>query len=154
MTYLWEQMHQHDIKLQSSLFWLLTSNYNNNVVIMDATIDKQEEFRGTSSFLTARMVQNSNTVRLYRKCTFASNLNNHATKKMHENLYAVMAPRNMLHLEVYAYQPCPSDVAISDWQRCVRLAFLSGDRNMPIAIIEKPDLMEMPPFKEFCALQP
>ena len=123
--------------------------------IMDAIIDKQEEFRGTSSFLNARMVQNSNTVRLYLKCTFTSDLKNHATNKMHENLYAVTAPRTTS--EVYAYQPRPSDVAISDWQRCIRLAFLSGDRNMPSALIEKPELMEMPPpktFTEFCASQP
>ena len=70
--------------------------------IMDAIIDKQEEFRGTSSVLNARMVQNSNTVRLYLKCTFTSDLKNHATNKMHENLYAVTAPRTMS--EVYAYQ--------------------------------------------------
>ena len=76
--------------------------YDNDVAIMDAIIDKQEEFRGTSSVLNARMVQNSNTVRLYLKCTFTSDLKNHATNKMHENLYAVTAPRTMS--EVYAYQ--------------------------------------------------
>ena len=116
--------------------------------IMDAIIDKQEEFRGTSSFLNARMVQNSNTVCLYLKCTFTSDLKNHATNR-------VTAPRTTS--EVYAYQPRPSDVAISNWQRCIRLTFLSGDRTMPSALIEKPELMEMPPpktFTEFCASQP
>ena len=80
MTYLWEQMHQHTINLQSSLFWLSTSKYDNDVAIMDTIIDKQEEYRGTLSFLNAQMVQNTNTVWLHLKANVPSPAISKATR--------------------------------------------------------------------------
>ena len=49
LTYLWENMHKHGIQLKSDqFFWVPTSQYENNVAIMDAIRAKQEEYRGTS----------------------------------------------------------------------------------------------------------
>ena len=136
LTFLWEKMHQHDIRLQSKLFWLPKSDFDNDEAIMDTIRANQAEFQGTPSFLNPQMVQNSNTVRLYLKCTFASDLMDPRTNDIHAHLYEVTAPQTTS--EEYPFQPRPSDVAINDWKRCIRLAFISGNRHMPIPLIEKP----------------
>ena len=131
-------MHKHGIQLKSDQFWVPTSQYENNVAIMDAIRAKQEEYRGTSSCLSNQMVNNANTVRIYLKCTFASELGNSNTDMIHRHLYEARCPRQTE--TVYAYQPRPSEVAITDWKRCVQLAFIRGARHLAIAFRENTEV--------------
>ena len=88
------------------------------------------------------MIRNANTVRLYLKCTYASDLKSTLTGHIKENLYLVTSPRETT--KVYPCQQHPSKVAVQDWQRCIRLSFLSGAHSMPIQLLPTPDLMDMP----------
>ena len=74
LTFLWTKLKEYDLRISSSILWTPHSKYENDQTIMDEVLTKQVELCGTLSAFSDRMIHNTNTVRLYLKCTFASDI--------------------------------------------------------------------------------
>ena len=60
---------------------------------MDEVIQKQSDLRGTVSAFSDRMIHNTNTVRLYLKCTFASDITDITKGLLLDDMIHGTAPR-------------------------------------------------------------
>ena len=103
---------------------------------MDEVIQKQSDLRGTVSAFSDRMIRNTNTVRLYLKCTFASDITDITNGLLLDDMIHGTAPRATN--KVYpAAQERPSDVAFKDWKHTIYTSFIHGTdgaRNVGIPI--------------------
>ena len=113
LTYLWNEIHDYDaVRLVSDKFWTPISRFFNDVAIMEVILSRQREWAGTSSALSPHMVRNANTVRLYLKCTFASDLVDPTTGNIKEEFFH-QATTPWITTQNYPTQNRPSDVAIA-----------------------------------------
>ena len=75
MTFLWTEMWKYDVQLISKSLWIPESPFDNDMGIMETVLlQRQRERAGTSSAISARMIRNTNTVRIYMRCTFLSDI--------------------------------------------------------------------------------
>jgi hypothetical protein len=128
ITFLWEGLWNNGMRIEGTSLWTPTMRIKGDEAIMDIIMRRQQEFKGTLSSLSDRMVRNANTVRLYIRCTLISDLANEG-ENIADEYYNVDGRRNTT--EAYPEQPRPSTVAIMDWKRSIRLvACLSGAHHL------------------------
>ena len=87
------------------------------------------------------MIRNTNTVRLYLKCTFASDITDITNGSLLDDMIHGTAPRATT--EVYPAQDRPSDDAFKDWKHTIYTSFVHGTdgaRNVRIPIPTNPRL--------------
>jgi hypothetical protein len=74
ITFIWERMHQNQIIASSDTWWLPKTAMINDLAIMDAFILGKKRLQGTPSAFSDTMMKNANSVRLYLRCTFISDI--------------------------------------------------------------------------------
>ena len=157
MTFLWTEIWKHDLRLISQTLWIPESQFKNDQGIMETVLKRQRERAGTSSAISDRMIRNTNTVRLYLRCTFLSDLVDPTaeTLSIKDYIFDVSHPRQTT--EVYPNQPRPSTAAITNWQFTIRAAFISGRRTVNIIMTPRIEDIEPPAidtFQDFYSQQP
>ena len=68
------------------------------------------------------MIRNTNTVILYLKCTFASDITDISSGLILDDMIHGIAPR--ITSEIYPAQERPSDVAFKDWRHTIYASFI------------------------------
>ena len=102
---------------------------------MDEVIQKEIELRGTVSAFSDRMVRNTNTVRIYLKCTFASDITDLTNGMLVDDMIHGTTSRTTT--EIYPAQERPSKDAFKDWKHTIYTSFvhgMNGDRYIGLLI--------------------
>ncbi|GFH47803.1 hypothetical protein CTEN210_04279 [Chaetoceros tenuissimus] len=132
-TYIWSMTWKHGISIRSSHFWVPQSSFSNDEAIMDGIVRVAKARRGTAQHLSDDCIANANTVRIYLRVHFLSDMV--VNGKIDEEIFRVERRRDTS--EVYPQQEYPSAKAISDWKRAVRAAFIYGDMGIGIDLTER-----------------
>ncbi|GFH56997.1 hypothetical protein CTEN210_13473 [Chaetoceros tenuissimus] len=151
-TYIWNMIWKHGISIRSTQLWKSVSKYSNDEAIMDGIVRTALDRRGTPQHLSDDCITNANTVRIYLRVHFLSDMVTDG--KIDTELFNV--ERRAIASEVYPYQDKPSTKAINDWKKAVRASFIHGDMGIGRILVDQVIGDESDPqnLQQYIATQP
>jgi hypothetical protein len=138
ITFIWEKMYQNQITASSDTWWLPKTPLKNDLAIMDAFILGKKRLQGTPSNFTDTMMNNANSVRLYLRCTFLSDIV--GPDKCSIAPWATVGGPPLLGSESYPAQTPPTDRMLQHWRQLLRSCFLTSTN-----LIANPPTITPPP---------